>query len=176
MRGELIVITAQGAPRVPKDAMFVRTVYACSVDGAANIMPPGGAAPLEVVMVRIEGASFVYHQIRKIVGLCLAVLAGAAPPEVLDAALCGRTILQAPLAPGDTLPRKNGWECVRHAECNVSWNRRRGARSHTDRILGHPCGALYRFGATRVEGGFFSPHSSLRFIAMRFARFDYHHH
>eukprot|EP00292_Cryptomonas_paramecium_P013379 CAMPEP_0113690270 /NCGR_PEP_ID=MMETSP0038_2-20120614/17681_1 /TAXON_ID=2898 /ORGANISM="Cryptomonas paramecium" /LENGTH=226 /DNA_ID=CAMNT_0000611543 /DNA_START=92 /DNA_END=770 /DNA_ORIENTATION=- /assembly_acc=CAM_ASM_000170 len=57
----------------------------------------------EFVRVVIGGKSFVHHQIRKMVGLALAILHGHVPEGCLEPALAGRLHFPAPLAPAEPL-------------------------------------------------------------------------
>ena len=54
---------------------------------------------MEWVLLTIKGASFMLHQIRKMVGLCIAVMQGFASVDVFDSVFKpGR--MDVPIAPG----------------------------------------------------------------------------
>uniref|UniRef100_A0A1I8G6Q1 tRNA pseudouridine synthase n=1 Tax=Macrostomum lignano TaxID=282301 RepID=A0A1I8G6Q1_9PLAT len=55
---------------------------------------------LEFVEIRIVGQSFMRHQIRKMIGLCIAVVRGQYEPSAFDAAFSAKRRLNVPRAPG----------------------------------------------------------------------------
>ncbi len=71
----------------------IRTVYSMHCDGMLQL---GGST---WVRLAVQGQSFMLHQIRKMVGMALAVMRGAAPAAALDAALLSPAVLSTPMAP-----------------------------------------------------------------------------
>jgi len=88
---------------------------ASTADGAAGRASVAAASqPPPVsheVMVRlvVEGSSFMMYQIRKMVGLALAVARGAAPPGCITAALSPHAHVAVPLAPATGLLLDEVW-------------------------------------------------------------------
>jgi tRNA pseudouridine38-40 synthase len=54
---------------------------------------------LEWVLVRIKGQSFMLHQIRKMIGLCIGLIRGFASIDVMDKAFRMERV-DVPIAPG----------------------------------------------------------------------------
>lgn len=57
---------------------------------------------VEFIALKVKGQSFMLHQIRKMVGLCVAICRGHAPLSILSTALCTTppTSVNVPRAPG----------------------------------------------------------------------------
>ncbi|XP_046689272.1 tRNA pseudouridine synthase A-like isoform X2 [Homalodisca vitripennis] len=62
----------------------------------------------EFVTLRIKGKSFMLHQIRKMIGLVIAIMRGLATPETLKKSL-EHTVLNLPLAPSIGLMLEKVW-------------------------------------------------------------------
>ncbi len=58
---------------------------------------------VEVVVATVHGASFIYNQIRKMIGFALCVIRGIIPEEEFDSALNAKYSCRVPTAPGDGL-------------------------------------------------------------------------
>merc|ERR1711939_232956 len=54
---------------------------------------------IEFVTLRVKGQSFILHQIRKMVGMTLAVMRGAATTDHLKRSLRKDTVMPIPMAP-----------------------------------------------------------------------------
>ncbi|CAE7828279.1 PUS1, partial [Symbiodinium sp. CCMP2456] len=83
------------------DPRSVRSVYRCRAGVTA-----GYRDYLEdraFAVLRITGRDFLYHQIRSMVGVVIAVTRGSLPESHLDLALSDETGIQVPLAPASHL-------------------------------------------------------------------------
>ena len=59
----------------------------------------GGGGGLEMALLEVKGQSFMLHQIRKMIGLVIAILRGHCPDSTLDLAW-GVQRVDVPRAPG----------------------------------------------------------------------------
>jgi hypothetical protein len=75
---------------------FLRTVTRCCI---AELFEPAGSAGIQFARVRIEGKSFVFNQIRKMIGLATLVARGRVSESIFDSAFEPRTLLDIPVAP-----------------------------------------------------------------------------
>ena len=84
---------------VPRDEILYRTIYSCFCEEAVS-MGPKNTAFLKIVLT---GNSFIYNQIRYMVGLAVAVVRGDVPLRYLEIALNGRVGVTLPKAPASGL-------------------------------------------------------------------------
>ncbi len=76
------------------------------------------STPEPYVRIVFIGTGFLMHQIRRMVGLALAVARKAAPPECIRAALDpGKRGLAVPTAPPNGLMMVSGGSMILHYEC-----------------------------------------------------------
>ena len=85
------------------DASTVRYIMDCRVSAPFVVGGGGdGAAGIEYVRFTITGQSFLYNQIRHMIGLLVDIVRGAAPPYMLDRAF-SVAVVKLPLAPAEGL-------------------------------------------------------------------------
>uniref|UniRef100_H0UV99 Pseudouridine synthase 1 n=1 Tax=Cavia porcellus TaxID=10141 RepID=H0UV99_CAVPO len=82
--------TSQKGPREPSARRYVLEMY-CE--------PPFEREGLEFAVIKVKGQSFMMHQIRKMVGLVVAIVKGYAPESVLERSW-GEEKVDVPKAPG----------------------------------------------------------------------------
>jgi tRNA pseudouridine38-40 synthase len=75
---------------------FLRTVTRCCI---SELFEPAGSAGIQFARVRIEGKSFVFNQIRKMIGLATLVARGRVSESIFERAFEPRTLLDIPVAP-----------------------------------------------------------------------------
>lgn len=82
--------TSQKGPHEPSARRYVLEMY-CE--------PPFEREGLEFAVIKVKGQSFMMHQIRKMVGLVVAIMKGYAPESVLERSW-GEEKVDVPKAPG----------------------------------------------------------------------------
>ncbi|XP_005403028.1 PREDICTED: tRNA pseudouridine synthase A, mitochondrial isoform X2 [Chinchilla lanigera] len=82
--------TSQKGPREPSARRYVLEMF-CE--------PPFEREGLEFAVIKVKGQSFMMHQIRKMVGLAVAIVKGYAPESVLERSW-GEEKVDVPKAPG----------------------------------------------------------------------------
>jgi tRNA U38,U39,U40 pseudouridine synthase TruA len=87
---DMVVAAEAAAPPTVKNAL------ACADD--ARVVTGSGAGCAMAVLV-ITGRSFLYHQILGMVGLVIASVSGAVPPDYIELALSAQAGVEVPLAP-----------------------------------------------------------------------------
>lgn len=85
-------------PQVSKDSLRRNMV---SVKCVGTMLPPG--AGVHYVVIEVLGQSFLLHQIRKMIGLALAVYHGHVPEESIQVALLSDVRFTTPKAPAEGL-------------------------------------------------------------------------
>eukprot|EP00439_Symbiodinium_sp_Y106_P039887 s3222_g4.t2 len=83
------------------DPRSVRSVYRCRAGVTAGYRDY--LQDKAFAVLRITGRDFLYHQIRSMAGLVIAVTRGSLPESYLDLALSDETGIQVPLAPASHL-------------------------------------------------------------------------
>ena len=79
---------------VPREEILYRTIYSCFCEEAVSIGPKH-----TFLKIVLTGNSFIYNQIRYMVGLAVAVVRGDVPLKYLEIALNGRVGVTLPKAP-----------------------------------------------------------------------------
>jgi len=91
---------AAGAASAAADAST--TSSSSSTSGSAAPAAAGSDTGMEYVRFTLDGQSFLYNQIRHMVGLAADVTRGAAPPNMMDVAF-SHGVVKLPLAPAEGL-------------------------------------------------------------------------
>ncbi|XP_044146020.1 tRNA pseudouridine synthase A [Bufo gargarizans] len=82
--------TSQKGPRDPSAKRYIMEMH-CE--------PPFLQGGLELAVIKVKGQSFMMHQIRKMIGLVIAVVKGYAPPSIMQRSW-GEGKVDIPKAPG----------------------------------------------------------------------------